>query len=334
MSLVVSGNSSSIDKKPTSKVLRLRGHKAPVLTTKFNNDSTLLASGGMDKHLAIWNLNSITEPESDFTDETELDFNYLQLHKSAITSLAWSNLQETLLFTASADATTCCFDLNKSAKTKTFRQSSSINQIAVSKKDLVLTASDSNGVKLWDLRSKFPVAEIPSKFPVLTCCIDTHNDTSLYFSGIDPTVHCYDIRNTQSPTWSESNQFHSITSLSLSRNGEYLLSKSLDGTIKYFDSRIIVKGKRAKPYLFDGPKATQEDYLIRSILVESESDDTKKTVVSGSNDGFIYSWDFLSRKLLDRIDGHTGTILDLDYSSTLGKLATSSNDTTVILRDL
>lgn len=311
----------------------------PIYTVKFNHDGKLIASAGKAQRIVLWNTDSLADKK--FAADTQMvpisyDFSSA-ISKSAITWLAWSQLDDPLMFLSSADSTASLFDINKGTKIKTFHHNGSVNQLDISKRDALITCSDDATVKIWDIRSKFPVSVIKSEYPILTCCIDP-NEVALYFAGIDPAISCYDPRDTSKPLWRESNQSSNITSLSLSPGtADYLISKSVDGSIKYFDSRTVFnksnssssRRRRAKPYVFDGSQANEDDWLTHSKLVKDPNGNLN--VVSSSSDGYIYIWDFASRKLLSRLCGHRGSSYDVDCFES--RLISCSIDGSLILRD-
>lgn len=305
---------------------------SPLYSVRFSTDGSLLAAGGKDKGIYIWDLSSI--PTQDLKNGVDISSSYSyqsSVHKSAITSIRWSNITTDRIFLSSADSTACAFDLTKETKIKTFHHQGTVNEVDVSKRDLVVTCSDDGSVRVWDLRSKFPISEVNTDFPVLTCCIEP-NERGIFFAGIDPEVKCYDPRNTTDPVWAEKCQSNNVTSLSLSpKTADYLVSKSIDGTIKYFDSRLTMSSlhkRRAKPYVFDGAQASEDDWLIRAKIV---SDSTGKlSIISGSNDGFIYIWDFASRRLLSRLGGHSGAVYSVDYAN--NHIVSCSVDGSLIFR--
>jgi Prp8 binding protein len=334
--------------------VRLDPHNGPIYTARFNEDGTFIASGGTDKAVKIWNLEQL---DTDISDENmDIGQNKTQenltqgvfeerICNSAVTWINWSRLHDSHIIVSSADHTAVIYDLNKPAKIKTFQHDLAVNQLSISKRDNILTCCDDGKIRLWDPRSKFATFTLnsPLNLPVLTCCID--NDANkFYFAGIDPTIYCYDVRNLKQ-SWSE-NRSHTnnVTSLSLSPDESYLLSRSIDGTVKYYDARIIpdnsslsAKPKnRAKPYVFDGATASEEDWLVRSIFIPDPTNNNTELldVVSGSNDGYAYVWEFASRRLINRLDGHLSTVLDVDYSEINNQLLTSSADGSIIIRNL
>lgn len=337
--------------------VRLDAHAGPIYTAKFNEDGTFIASGGTDCTVKLWNLEQLdtdvgddgnaggTEEEEEGEGEAGRGGVYEEhVCKSALTWIQWSRLEDAQLFISSADHTATIFDLNKSTRIKTFHHPECVNQLALSKRDTLVTCCDDGKVRLWDKRSKFPTATLDSpvaNLPVLTCCIDEEAER-FYFSGIDPTIYCFDTRKL-TQLWSEDRSHsNNVTSLSLSPDQSYLLSKSIDGTIKYYDARVFPKASktvvrnRAKPYVFDGPTSSEDDWLVRSIFIPDPTSESNEllNVISGSNDGYTYVWEFASRKLINRLDGHEATVLDVDYSEINNQLLTSSVDGSLIIRNL
>lgn len=325
----------------TSNDIKLDLYSGAIYTVRWNEDGTYIAAGGVDRTIKLLNMENLdTEIEQDndaAIEEIESDVFEEQIANSAVTSLEWSTLEDSQLIASSADHTAIIYDLNKSAKIKTFRHPGTVNQLSISKKDLIVTACDDGMVRTWDKRSKFAVNTIKSNhlFPILTCCID-RDENRVYYSGIDPTISCYDIRKLDL-AWSESHvHLNNVTSLSLSPDESYLLSKSIDNTVKYCDSRLIEMKNHSKPYIFDGTTATDEDWLIRAKFIPDPEDETGEllNVVSGSNDGYTYVWEFSSRKIINRLDGHKAAVLDMDYSEINDQLVTSSMDGSLIIRKL
>lgn len=78
--------------------LQLTGHQGEVLTLRYNDTTSLLASAGMDKTVFLWDCNQSYENVAN-----------LKSHTNAITSLHWTHSDR--LITASADKSLCNWDV-------------------------------------------------------------------------------------------------------------------------------------------------------------------------------------------------------------------------------
>ena len=72
--------------------------QAEVLTIGYNNSSTLLASGGVDKNILLW------LPKDNYSNIA-----VLRSHANAVTSLSWTYTDR--LVSGSADKNVACWDV-------------------------------------------------------------------------------------------------------------------------------------------------------------------------------------------------------------------------------
>lgn len=88
----------------------------------------------------------------------------------------------------------------------------------------------------------------------------------------------------------------SITSIQQTKDGNAILVSTLDSTIRLMD-----KGNGHLLQTYRGHKNTE--YRIRSRLGLADS-----VVFSGSEDGFLYAWDLLEGKVVQRMEAHGGKV--------------------------
>lgn len=280
----------------------LEGHQGPVYSVGFNGDGTMVASASDDKLVAVWDIDAIP---LDADASEDCSFYTMDAQKAAVTCVLWSNVEDAGLYTSAADGSVFAFDLCRGEKTKTFAHSQCVNEIAISKRDVLASVCDDGALRIYDMRSKDPASELETRHPLLTTVFDP-SETYVYCSGIDPTVGCYDLRKLNDTVWAHTPQKRAVTSLAVSERGDYLVSKSLDGTIKYFDA-----SGRTKPYVLEGPATSEDDWLVRAGVYESGAE--MHTVLSGSSDGILYAWDLATRKTTTKRDFECGAIYDVDY---------------------
>jgi len=86
--------------------------------------------------------------------------------------------------------------------------------------------------------------------------------------------------------------------LSVSNDGSFLLSNSMDNTLRIWDLRAFVMGGRCTKVL-QGHQHNFEQNLLRCAW----SPDGKQ-VTCGSSDRFVYIWDAVSGNIEYKLPGH------------------------------
>lgn len=94
-----------------------------------------------------------------------------------------------------------------------------------------------------------------------------------------------------------------ITGISLSNDGSYLLSNSMDQTIRCWDVRPFVVGQRCVK-IFQGASHHFDKNLLRVCWSKDG-----KMISAGSSDKFTYIWDTTNRKILHKLGGHKGSVI-------------------------
>lgn len=92
--------------------------------------------------------------------------------------------------------------------------------------DMLVSGSDDGCVMLWDLRQKTPAQTLPGKIPVTSV---SFNDTAdkIFIAGVDNDVKVLDLRK-KIIDYVLFGHTDTITGISLSHDGSYLLSNSMD----------------------------------------------------------------------------------------------------------
>jgi Prp8 binding protein len=116
-----------------------------------------------------------------------------------------------------------------------------------------------------------------------------------------------------------------ITGLSLSNDGNYLLSNSMDNTIKCWDVRAFVQGDRCIKQ-FSGISHNFEKNLLR---VSWSHDDS--LISAGSSDRFVYIWNVASTKIERKLGGHNGTVNETCFNKLTNVIASCSSDQLAII---
>lgn len=124
-----------------------------------------------------------------------------------------------------------------------------------------------------------------------------------------------------------------ITDLTLSPNGNYLLSNAMDNTVRIWD---------IKPFISQDSD-TREVMVLRGAMHNYEGNLLKcnwspdgKRAAAGSSDKFVYVWDVDQGKLLYKLPGHKGSVNEVVFHPELEEpiIASCSSDRTIFLGEI
>lgn len=296
--------------------IMLQGHSGEIFTGKFSNEGILYASGGHDKNVMIW----------ETFEEKCRNLVTLQGHTNAIIQLQW-NHDDSRIYTCSADKTVCIWDLYAGKRIKKLKGHENIvNSIDSSKKgqDMIISCGDDNQVILWDTRTKTPSFTEKFKFQ-LTSVVFSHNNDQIYIGGIDNVVKIYDLRKKQVENMLIGHT-DTITGLTLSNDGNFLLSNSMDHTIRCWDVRPFVNQTNRCTKIFQGATHNFEKNLLRVCI---NSDDS--LISAGSADRFVYIWNFATTKIERKFGGHNGSVNETSFNKISNIISSCSSDQTIII---
>ncbi|GMM36156.1 hypothetical protein DASC09_034810 [Saccharomycopsis crataegensis] len=328
-------DSSSRTSSLIEPALVLEGHQGTVLASRFNLDGSIIASGGTDRKIFLWNT-----PTQDFKDsDAPLNFVVMPGHKSAITSIRWFKGGESLV-TSSADRSIGLWDLTTAKRIRKFvGHEMTVNEVDTvinfSRDELIASASDDGCVCLWDSREKTFVEKIKTDFPLMTVVANNgFKEPNLVFTaGIDATVLAYDVRNAKDPYFEiESLHSDAVTSLSISEDNGTLISNSMDSSIRAYDCSISNTGSRVRSIILEDAPSGNEKLLIRSQLFKGSDD--RNLLISGSGDNSVTIWDLEASRMLGKLHGHDGTVVDIDIHPYESIVLSGSTDGTLIVREV
>lgn len=285
----------------------LDGHSEAVLVCSFSPDSQVLATGGGDKEIRIWDVNTLT-PSAE-----------LKAHQSWVQTLSWSPDGQYLL-SGSKDGVIAVWsheDEYTNFKSKSYKAHN--NYVSHSSWeplhanmacDRFVTASKDTSLKVWNARTGL-LFSLSGHSSGVTC-VKWGGEGFIYSSSQDRTIIVWDDSN-GAPKHILKGHAHWVNFLAL----------STDLTIRTgaFDHE-----ERS----FNGRHEMQQYAKERYKAVVARFDGAER-LVSCSDDNTMFLWSPQSTKPIARLTGHQGVIFQIQFSPDGTMIASCSGDKSVKL---
>ncbi|XP_075262996.1 U5 small nuclear ribonucleoprotein 40 kDa protein-like [Convolutriloba macropyga] len=300
-----------------SPIMALSGHEGEILTTKFHPNGQYLCSGSFDRLIYLWNVYGECN-----------NFAVLKGHTGPVVQLSFSPDGQ-YMFTASTDKTGAVWDIETGERIKRLKgHTSFVNTVDSSRKgdQLIASGSDDGTIKVFDIRRKDPIKNFNNTYQVTSVAFSENVD-QVFSGGIENEIKVWDLRR-DSCVNSLKGHTDTVTSLSLSPDGCYLLSNSMDNTVRIFDVRPFAPIERCVK-VFLGAQHNFEKNLIKANWHKSGN-----RVACGSADKFVYVWDVVSRRIMYKLPGHNGSVNEVDFHPTEPIIASGASDKVIYLGEL
>ncbi|RVE47117.1 hypothetical protein evm_008194 [Chilo suppressalis] len=291
-------------------IMLLEGHQGEIFTAKFHPEGKHLASAGFDRQIFMWNVYGQCE-----------NVMVMSGHTGAIMELCFSP-DGSHLYTCATDNTVAVWDVPTGMRIKKLKgHTNFVNSVSGARRgpELLVSGSDDNTIKLWDARKRNPIASLDSSYPVTSVLF---NDTAekIISAGIDNVIKVWDIRNNQI-SYKIKGHTDTVTGVSLSWDGSYLVSNSMDGTVRIWECRCVK--------LMSGHSHNFEKNLLRCAWAHDGA-----KVAAGSADRFVYIWDTTSRRVLYKLPGHNGSVNAVDFHPREPIVLSASSDKQIYLGEI
>lgn len=230
-----------------------------------------------------------------------------------------------------------------------------VNSISVCARGdgLVATASNDKTALLWDPRARDPVHAIvlDAAGTAVACCDEQQQ---VFVGSLDNDILCIELR-TGRELRRLSGHADSVTGLSASSDGAFLLSIAMDHTVRQWDIRPYVRDEAARMMrvflgsMVRAARARAVPPPLRSLassLRPSAQHDLQKNllrcawspdcarVAAGSADGMLNVWDVATQAVLYKLPGHAGAVLDASFHPSQPVIASCGADRKIFLGEL
>ncbi|HMQ34093.1 MAG TPA: WD40 repeat domain-containing protein, partial [Chloroflexaceae bacterium] len=305
-----------------SRVRRtLRGHTDEVWAVAFSSDGALLASGGADGAVKLWDVANGQELRT------------LRGHTAIVYRVAFSP-DGALLASAGEDGAAIVWEVATGAVLHTMAEGMDVVSEVVFSPDGTLLATDSAAttVQLWDARSGRPLRTMAASGTVDGLAFSPDGQ-QLAAGGEDGVVFVWDVATGEER---ERLQAHDnpIIDLAFSPDGALLAVAGFDGV-----ARVLERATQETRY-----SLTSHTSVLGVILFTPDG----SRIITSSQDGTAKIWEAATGRELFTISGHTGAGSIYGVAVTPGcveppaapfawcgtTLATASRDHTVKLWDL
>ncbi|GLA68758.1 WD domain protein [Aspergillus tubingensis] len=275
----------------------LRGHIRGVSAVRFSPDSSMIASGGADGAVKVWDT------------VTGRLIHTFEGHLAGISTISWSPDGATIA-SGSDDKTIRLWNVltGKAHPIPFVGHHNYVYQIAFSPKgNMLVSGSYDEAVFLWDVRSARVMRSLPAHSDPVGGIDVVWDGTLIASCATDGLIRIWDTATGQCLRTLVHEDNPPVTAVKFSPNGKYVLAWTLDDCVRLWD---YVEGRCIKTYQGHGNKKYS---LQGGFGVYGERGGPRYAfVVSGSEDGAVLCWDVVSKQVLQRLEGHNGVVLGVD----------------------
>ena len=309
--LITSDAQSPADRLPDGAIARF-SPGASVYTVAFSPDGQMLASGGDDNAVRLWNVADGSEREA-----------FIE-HNKSVTSVAFSPDGQRLA-SASLDGFVRLWYVSSERQRNSLRHNGWVESVAFSPNGKVLASGggDQEGsVTLWDVRQNSRIFTIPGHGSLVESVAFSPNGQLLASASRDKIIKLWDVDG-QYMRKALSGHSSVVHAVAFSPDGMTLASSSRDKTIKLWE---VSSGNNFATF-----EIRNNLYTYAKAVAFSPDG---KFLASACVDYTVRLWDIVNRREIATFTGHHGGVTSVAFSPDGRMLASGSRDRTVLLWDL
>ncbi|HEV3146159.1 MAG TPA: serine/threonine-protein kinase [Gemmataceae bacterium] len=284
---------------PGEKVLRFTGHTTQVEGVAFSSDGRRALSAASDKTVILYDVKS-QRAERVYTG-----------HTGNVYTAVFTNKNRQIV-SASADQTVRLWDVDNGNELYQFRHDSGVICAAVSNDGKHMVSCTEDGpIYVWDLEKRQELFRLFGHEGRVWCVAISPDGRRALSGGHDKTVRYWDLdkRTQVSALTGHSNDVRRVT---FSPGGDRALSASWDGTMRHWNLNSGQQIKQFGPGQFyvEGVRFTPDG----RYGISSEGPIRFGPNQATGNDHGICIWELESGRLIRRLGGIQGKVLELTLS--------------------
>lgn len=317
------------DAKTGKPKLDFGGSEGHLTTLAYSPDGrhVVTGGGGGDATLRVWDV------------ATSKQVAHLRSGMADVTCVQFSPDGKRLV-SADSQGTARIWDWAANREVQTFRDHASWLYCAAFSPDgkQLATGDEAGMVRVWDLASGKAVHELRGHTGRLSACVFTPDGRGLFTCGWDHVIRLWDLTTGQ-VRWAikgntgvgsrdkPTGHTNVVTALGLSPGGQWLCSGSYDHLICTWEAST---GRLARVL-----KSTERGYSsVNALSLSADGTQLAAAIGDDGQESSVHVWDVASGKKVAAWPGHRGKVSGLAYAPDGTRLASCSQDTTVLVWDV
>lgn len=286
-------------------VRTFEGHNSWVSSVAINPQIALIASGGFDDVVNLWNLKTGAITYS------------LKGHTRGINGLAFSP-QGQLLVSCSDDQTIKVWNVGTGKLLYTLEgHARDVTSVAIGARGVLLVSgSEDRSIRIWKLDRGSPLKVLSGDAGMIKCVAITPDEKTIVSGGFDNKIRLWQLPSGETMRVL-SGHLKSISGIAISRDGRLLASASKDKTVRLWSLR-------SGNLIHTLQGHTRE---VNSVAITPD----QRTVVSTGGDSLIKVWDAKTGELIETLMDHHSSVTSVAIDAGGRYMVTASSDKMVKL---